>query len=194
MDQLNAGSLFVEVGASTSKLDADLARAKKALDAFEAEDPTVAILAELSEKGEADTEQELKQLVSRLEQQTELEIEVSVDKKGEIAGAGKQIELFQSKLSKVLGIAAGLTAGVALFGGIAKGVRDAADSTGILADETTKAQGEFRAFAVSSVRAVCHRTRIFHVLRPLNVTRDTRSDACRIGAVTRSLNYRPMRG
>ena len=149
MSQLNAGSLFVEVGASTSKLDADLARAKKALDAFEAEDPTVAILAELSEKGETDTEQELKQLVSKLEQQTELEIDVSVDKKGEIPGAGKQIELFQSKLSKVLGIAAGLTAGVALFGGIAKGAKEAGQLTGVLADQTKRAEGGFRTFSAS---------------------------------------------
>ena len=149
MDQLNAGSLFVEVGASTSKLDADLAKAKKALDAFEAEDPTVAILAELSEKGETDTEQELKRLVSRLEQQTELEIDVSVDKNGEIPGAGKQIELFQSKLSKVLGIAAGLTAGVALFGGIAKGAKDAGQLTGVLADQTKRAEGGFRTFSAS---------------------------------------------
>ena len=144
MSQLNAGSLFVEIGASTSKLDAELKRAKAELDALERNDPLVEVLVEFEDAKQI--EQDLERKLAQIEAQP-IDVKVDIDKNGDIPGAGKQIELFQSKLSKVLGIAAGLTAGVALFGGIAKGVRDAADSTGILADETTKAQGEFRAFA-----------------------------------------------
>lgn len=145
-EELNAGNLFVEIGAKTAKLDAELKKAQAELDAFEHSDPLVDVMVEIEDARQI--ERDLNRKIAKIHAQP-IEVEVNIDKKNNIGGAGKQIEAFQGKVSKVLGVAAGITAGVALFGGIAKGARDAADSTGILADETTKAQGEFRNFAAA---------------------------------------------
>lgn len=143
-EELNAGNLFVEIGAKTAKLDAELKKAQAELDALERSDPLVDVMVEIEDARQI--EQELDRKIAQIDAQP-IDVEVNIDKPNNIGGAGKQIELFQQQLSKVLGIAAGITAGVALFGGIAKGAREASESTGVLADETKKAQGAFRTFS-----------------------------------------------
>ena len=92
---------------------------------------------------------ESKAKVDKFEKNTKAKIDVEVDKKGSIPTAGKALEVFQSKVAKVLGVAAGLVALVAVFGGIAKGIREAGNSSGYLADEASAAEGEFRKFAAA---------------------------------------------
>lgn len=81
MSQLNAGSLFVEIGASTSKLDAELKRAKAELDALERNDPLVEVLVEFEDAKQI--EQDLERKLAQIEAQP-IDVEVNIDKKGDI--------------------------------------------------------------------------------------------------------------
>ncbi len=110
-EELNAGNLFVEIGAKTAKLDAELKKAQAELDALERSDPLVDVMVEIEDARQI--EQELDRKIAQIDAQP-IDVEVNIDKPNNIGGAGKQIELFQQQLSKVLGIAAGITAGVAL--------------------------------------------------------------------------------
>ena len=146
MTDLNAGNLFVDIGAKTTALDAALKKAKAELDELERSDPLVDVMVDIEDARQI--EQDLDKQIDQIKAQP-IDVEVNIDKKGDIEGAGRQVEVFQQKIAKVLGVAAGLTAAVALFGGIAKGVKESGQLTGILADETKKAEGQFRTFSAA---------------------------------------------
>lgn len=65
---------------------------------------------------------------------------------GSFQGAAVQVEQFQAKLSKVLGVFAGLAAGLAILDGISKAMIAASRNTGALSDEFAKFDRDYVEF------------------------------------------------
>lgn len=161
MADVNAGKLTFDVSADLGKLDAALKKAKQQLDAvdkpidieIEAEDPKIEVFAELA--NEAQTEQELKDLVKRLETKVEIDIEVESSQankavsqtSGEVKGLGKEAEELQGKIGKVLGVIGGFVAAVQIVGGVGTALRNSKREAAGLLSEAEASKSALRNFS-----------------------------------------------
>jgi len=115
MADLSAGALTVSIDADLTKLENGLSKAEQKV---------------------GETTQDLDKMSRSAEKAGE-------KTGGSFQGAAVQVEQFQAKLSKVLGVLAGLGAGVAILSGLAKSMVDAKRNTGALSDEFAKFQRDY---------------------------------------------------
>ena len=115
MADLSAGALTVTIDADLTKLENGLSKAEQKV---------------------GETTQDLDKMSRSAEKAGE-------KTGGSFQGAAVQVEQFQAKLSKVLGVLAGLGAGIAILSGLAKSMIDAKQNTGALSDEFAKFQRDY---------------------------------------------------
>lgn len=118
MADLSAGALTVSIDADLTKLEQGLSKAEQKV---------------------GETTQDLDKMSRSAEKAGE-------KTGGSFKGAAMQVEQFQAKLSKVLGVFAGLAAGIAILDGIGKSLIAARRNTGALSDEFGKFERDYVEF------------------------------------------------
>ena len=106
---------------------------------------TVSIDADLTklENGLSKAEQKVGETTQDLDKMSRSAQKAGEKTGGSFQGAAVQVEQFQAKLSKVLGVLAGLGAGIAILNGLTKSMIDAKRNTGALSDEFAKFQRDY---------------------------------------------------
>ena len=118
MADLSAGALTVSIDADLTKLEKGLSKAEKKV---------------------GETTQDLDKMSQSAKKAGE-------KTGGSFKGAAVQVEQFQAKLSKVLGVFAGLAAGIAILDGLGKAMIAASRNTGALSDELAKFDRDYVEF------------------------------------------------
>ena len=118
MADLSAGALTVSIDADLTKLEKGLSKAEKKV---------------------GETTQDLDKMSQSAKKAGE-------KTGGSFKGAAVQVEQFQAKLSKVLGVFAGLAAGIAILDGLGKAMIAASRNTGALSDEFAKFDRDYVEF------------------------------------------------
>ena len=90
------------------------------------------------EQGLNKAEQKVREATQDLDKMSQSAEKAGEKTGGSFKGAAVQVEQFQAKLSKVLGVFAGLAAGIAILDGIGKAMIAASRNTGALSDEFAK--------------------------------------------------------
>tara|TARA_Y100001937_G_scaffold4601_1_gene6083 strand:+ start:11884 stop:13677 length:1794 start_codon:yes stop_codon:yes gene_type:complete len=109
---------------------------------------TVSIDADLTklEQGLNKAEQKVGEATQDLDKMSQSAEKAGEKTGGSFKGAAVQVEQFQAKLSKVLGVFAGLAAGLAILDGISKAMIAASRNTGALSDEFAKFDRDYVEF------------------------------------------------
>jgi hypothetical protein len=109
---------------------------------------TVTIDADLTklEKGLNKAEQKVGEATQDLDKMSRSAEKAGEKAGGSFVGAAMKVEKFQAKLSKVLGVLAGLAAGIAILDGISKSMLAASRNTGALSDEFGKFERDYVEF------------------------------------------------